>query len=110
MDTGTAIFLASLSGPFSVLITTLWNRYETRVASENVARQLAVHNTEIATQLADNTALTRETKIATEETKQEMNGMKDALIKAEKTASEAKGLALGIEQGRAEEKARKKSE
>ena len=117
METGTAIFLASLMSPLTGAVVFLWGRYEIRVAAKKaadqlvldngrIAFQLAQHNTEVAAQLAENTALTQETKDKTERTYQEMNGMKDALIKAEKASSEAKGLALGIERGRIEEKER----
>lgn len=98
MDNGTAIFLASLTGPASLLVSTLWNRYETRAVAKTLATQLAVHNEDIAKELAANTALTQETKDKTERTYEEMNGMKDALIEA----AEAKGLA----QGKVDEKAR----
>lgn len=117
MDTGLALFLASLSSPASVLIAYLWGRHEVRVAAKEAADQLAAnraqiafqlaqHNTEVAAELAKNTAITEETKAKVEQTADAVNGAMEKRIVAEKEASEAKGLALGLEQARVEEKER----
>jgi hypothetical protein len=93
MDTGTAIFLASLPTPLSVLVGALWNNHKVRIAAEKAAKELVDHTKEVTTKLKENTALTEEIRDETKQTREEMNGMKDALIKAEKKISFAAGEA-----------------
>lgn len=97
MDSGTAIIIAALVPTASSLI----NEWRSTRRAKWIAQQLEEHNKEVAVKLAENTALTAQTKVKMEETSREMNGILEARLAAEKAASEARGLALGIIEGKA---------
>ena len=78
------------------------------IATSNIA--ILVMQTYLARKVDHNTRLTEVVKEKTEQTYHEMNSMKDALIVAEKAASELKGNAAGVTEGIAQEKARADSE
>jgi hypothetical protein len=78
MDTGTAIVIAALVPT----ATSLYNEWRASHARKILAKEVA-----------ENTRLTAETQHETKKTREEMNGMKDALIAAEKKISFAAGEA-----------------
>ena len=93
MDNGTAIIIASLVPT----VTSIINGWRANRAAKRA--EASAHNAAVL--LKENTELTLKVEKST-------NSMKDALVETTRQAAEAKGLAQGLIEGKAQADAEKK--